>query len=98
MEDYGFKFKIGDVVQHVVQAPLAAPDWNDDRSAWAGGVRISRMLVTSLALEICSGGVQRHCYCRSADRHGGASTGVTRFNEIELEASEAFKAVEKKAE
>jgi hypothetical protein len=78
MEDFGFKYKIGDIVILKVAAEEA-------RARCAEGEQASpyRGMIVVRLLDECSGGVQRHY-------HVAFSNATTTHNEIELAAAADF--------
>lgn len=83
MNDYGFKFKIGQFVKHVGAVPYKSdnpPFWSD--------LSPMRLLVIERGLQECPGGVQRYYYCRSVKYSGHFHSEPFRLNEIELTEAE----------
>ena len=88
MNDYGFKFSIGDTLRPVA---AAVPLKIGTGRRLLGGEDV-RLFVVGRKLEECPGGVQRHYVCRYHTSTGHFGTTFTEFNEIELVASQPFSA------
>lgn len=78
MDDYGFKFRIGDLVEHVAGQPF---DANDKWTSWNGSR--AKLFIICRRLEECPGGVQRAYDLRSVTKDGHFGD-LFRLNEIEL--------------
>jgi hypothetical protein len=79
-----FKFKIGDVVRHVVGDP-------DHQRQWTNSTPMLRMMVVEQHLIRCYGGTQAHYTCRNVASDGGFTRTLDDLNEIELVASAPFR-------
>lgn len=77
--DYGFKFKIGDIVIHIGSSLIQEEDKID--SIFRMGQE--KLLIVGRILDECPGGIQRHYDCRPIINKNPA-TKLVRFNEIEL--------------
>ncbi len=69
----GFKFKIGQMVEHVSKTHPSG----------------EKLLVVGRLAEECYGGVQLHYQCRPCSDRGHFSDGIVRMSEIELKAIES---------
>lgn len=83
MDDFGFKFKIGDLVEHVVGLPF------NPTSPHARYEDRAKLFVCGRRLDECPGGVQRSYLVRNIDTRGHSSTGVINFNEVELRITQS---------
>lgn len=65
-EDFGFRFALGDLVEHVGAAPCNAEslviNWGHDQRV--------KLVIIDRILEQCHGGVQRHYTVRAVTAHG----------------------------
>lgn len=81
MEDFGFKFKIGQFVQHVGKLTHAKKGRD---FGWAIGAAPVRFLVVERVLQECPGGIQRHYTCRAVFADGHIKDSLFQMNEVEL--------------
>jgi hypothetical protein len=75
--DFGFKFKIGEIVEHVGTHNIR------EKTAVIFS-RKSRLMIIGRVLDECPGGVQRHYDCRAIINGDSPATNIVRFNEIEV--------------
>ena len=87
-----FQFQIGSFVRLAISGlqKQSKELWGEDGHCEVRGQIVSRFL------DECPGGSQRHYHIRWAHYDGSFQKVLTRHNEIELVASQAFPAAEKK--
>jgi hypothetical protein len=77
--DFGFKFKIGQTVEHIGSHPIR----NKDKKIIMFS-RKQKLFIVGRLLDECPGGVQRHYDVRAILGDSSLATNLVRFNEIEL--------------
>lgn len=86
-----FKFKVGDVVRHVVGADFDAAD-----SCWPNNVSAQRFIIVERLVQQCPGGIQLHYKLKGGSPEGGVTTNAWDVLEHELVISQPFEKPEVK--
>lgn len=80
----GFKFKIGQTVQHAAAVEWEIDEQKKDNFDWPSRNTEQRWFIIERIAQECPGGVQRHYVCRGVSRNGSVTKELHKFNEVEL--------------
>lgn len=86
MDDMGFKFKVGDVLQAIFTPKTIE---KDEEPSWVRAKEVFKLHVIERLYQECPGGIQRHYICRPITaKDGSPHIKYIQFNEIEVVAYE----------
>lgn len=97
MDDFGFKFKIGELVQIQI-LPIVIKMKKDDRLSWLSAkTEIGKFRIVERILQECPGGIQRIYVVRSISETGHIGADYIKLNEIEIKPYEPEMEIPKEA-